>query len=45
MISQKGNQDEEDTETALTAEGLMTAIRRILRSISGKYSQLYPQME
>lgn len=31
-----------DQETSLTAEGLMTAIRRILQSISGKYPDMYP---
>ena len=34
-----------DQETSLTAEGLMTAIRRILNSISGRYPELYPQLE
>ena len=34
-----------DQETSLTAEGLMTAIRRILQSISGKYPEMYPQLE
>lgn len=29
----------------MTADGLMTAIRRVLKSISGKYSDLYPQLE
>lgn len=36
---------EVDTETCLTAEGLLTAIRRILQSISGKYIELYPKLE
>ena len=31
-----------DQETSLTAEGLMTAIRRVLNSISGRYPDLYP---
>jgi len=30
---------------SLTAAGLMTAIRRILNSISGKYPDMYPQLE
>jgi hypothetical protein len=34
-----------DAQTSLTADGLITAIRRILTSISGKYPQLYPQLE
>jgi len=29
----------------MNSDGLMTAIRRILQSISGKYSDLYPQLE
>ena len=29
----------------MTADGLMTAIRRVLESISGKYKELYPQLE
>jgi hypothetical protein len=36
---------EEDAETSLTACGLMTAIRRIMESISGMCSELYPQIE
>lgn len=34
-----------DSETSLTSEGLMTAIRRILQSISGKMTTHYPQLE
>jgi importin-7 len=34
-----------DQDTSLTAEGLMTAIRRILQSISGRYAEMYPQLE
>ena len=35
-ISQKGSDNEEaDTELGLTADGLFTAIRRVLNSISG----------
>ena len=34
-----------DEETSLTAEGLMTALRRILQSISGRYPEMYPQLE
>lgn len=37
--------DDEDNETSLTADGLITAIRRVLNSISGKFPQLYPQLE
>jgi hypothetical protein len=33
---------EEDAESSLTAFGLMAAIRRILESISGMFSDLYP---
>ena len=29
----------------MTAEGLMTAIRRILQSISGRFPEMYPQLE
>lgn len=35
LISSKGSGDDEDTETCLTADGLMTAITRVLKSISG----------
>eukprot|EP00347_Sterkiella_histriomuscorum_P021385 403334157 len=46
LISNKGTGDDEDQETTLSADGLMTAIRRVLESISGKeYKQLYPQLE
>ena len=34
-----------DTETSLTADGLMTAIRRILQSISGRFPQIFPRLE
>lgn len=34
-----------DQETSLTSEGLMTAIRRILQSISGKFPEMYSQLE
>lgn len=36
---------EEDSETSMNADGLITAIRRILKSISGMYPELYPQLE
>lgn len=43
LLSVKGSGDDEDQETTLTADGLMTAIRRVLESISGKdYKSLYP---
>ena len=45
LSNQKGNKDDEDNETSLTAEGLITAIRRVLNSISGKFPELYPQLE
>jgi hypothetical protein len=35
LLASKDSNEEEDTETALTAEGLMTAITRVLGSISG----------
>ena len=34
-----------DQETSLSCEGLMTAIRRILQSISGKFPEVYPALE
>ena len=37
-----GMELEEDTESSLTAFGLMTAIRRIMESISGRFPELYP---
>jgi hypothetical protein len=39
------NELEEDSETSLTAHGLMSAIRRILESISGMCHELYPELE
>jgi hypothetical protein len=44
-IKNKGNSEDEESETGLTADGLMTAIRRVLNSISGKFPALYPQLE
>lgn len=45
LCNVKGSGDNEDSETSLTADGLMTAIRRVLESISGRYKELYPQLE
>ena len=45
LIASKGVGEEEDNETCLTADGLMTAITRVLKSISGQYKELYPQLE
>ena len=45
LLAQKGVGEEEDQETCLTSVGLMTAIRRVLESISGQYKELYPQLE
>jgi hypothetical protein len=50
MEQQRANQGggmelEEDSETSMNAAGLITAIRRILKSISGMYPQLYPELE
>lgn len=46
LLSSKGSGEDEDQETSLTCDGLMTAIRRVLESISGKnYQDLYPQLE
>jgi len=48
LIQQKGgqeNQDEMDAETGIHTERLMTAIRRVLQSISGKLPELYPTLE
>ena len=42
LLASKDSPDEEDTETSLTADGLMTAITRVLKSISGQYKELYP---
>ena len=36
---------EQDSETSLTTGGLITAIRRILQSISGRYPEMYPKLE
>jgi hypothetical protein len=46
MLAIKGTDEEEDQETSLTADGLISAIRRVLDSIQdGNYKQLYPQLE
>jgi hypothetical protein len=37
LLSSKGNCEDEDNELGLTADGILTAIRRILNSISGKF--------
>jgi hypothetical protein len=45
-IGQKGtNAEDVDSEIGLAADGLFTAIRRVLNSISGKFPELYPQLE
>ena len=44
-LGTKGTWEEENTEEGLTADGLMTAIRRVLESISGQFPQLYPLLE
>lgn len=46
QVNQSGEHElEEDAETSLTAHGLMSAIRRILESISGMCHELYPDLE
>ena len=48
MIKNKGDIDDEFTEEALSAEGLMKAIRRVLESIyiiADSQPQLYPELE
>jgi hypothetical protein len=45
LIQSKGQYEDEDNEAGLTADGLITAIRRVLNSISGKFPELYPQLE
>jgi len=42
LVNSKGKWDDEDAEAGLTADGLMTAIRRVLNSISGRFPELYP---
>lgn len=37
LLQAKGNCDDEDNELGLTADGILTAIRRILNSISGRF--------
>ena len=34
-----------DTQEALNSDSLMTAIRRVLNSISGKFPEIYPRLE
>ena len=45
LLQAKGSHDDEDSEIGLTADGLMSAIRRVLRAISGKFPQMYPELE
>mmetsp|Transcript_10551 Transcript_10551/g.7883 ORF Transcript_10551/g.7883 Transcript_10551/m.7883 type:complete len:192 (+) Transcript_10551:1740-2315(+) len=45
LVNQNGEGENEDQETSLTIDGLMQAIRRVLASISGKYKELYPEIE
>lgn len=45
LIQSRGHYEDEDTEAGLTADGLMTAIRRVLKSISGRFPELYPKLE
>lgn len=45
VTSGGGQELECDLEASLTADGLITAIRRVLQSISGKFPTLYPQLE
>jgi len=45
LIGLCGDVEEQDAEAGLTADGLMTAIRRVLNSITGKFPHLYPQLE
>ena len=45
-INAKGdNKEDVDCEIGLTADGLFSAIRKVLASISGKFPELYPQLE
>ena len=41
LITANVDQEQADTEAGLTADGLMSAIRRVLNSISGKFN-IYP---
>ena len=45
LVASNGHPDDEECEAGLTADGLMTAIRRVLNSISGRFPELYPQLE
>jgi len=45
LVQAKTSNEDEDADTGLTADGLMSAIRRVLNSISGKFPDLYPQLE
>lgn len=47
MVKSNKNEGQEDidSEMGLTAERLMTAIRRVLQSIHGKFPELYPTLE
>lgn len=45
LVEAKTCNEDEDADTGLTADGLMSAIRKVLNSISGKFPDLYPQLE
>lgn len=45
LVENKGEWDDEESEAGLTADMLITAIRRVLNSISGKFKELYPKLE
>lgn len=45
LINSTGDTEDVDSEAGFTTDGLMTAIRRVLNSISGKFPELYPQLE
>lgn len=45
LVQAKTSLEDEDADTGLTADGLISAIRRVLNSISGKFPDLYPQLE
>jgi hypothetical protein len=42
LTNSKGSQEDEDAEEGMTADSLMSAIRRVLHSISGNFPELYP---
>ena len=45
IVQSKTSVEDEDADTGLTADGLMSAIRKVLNSINGTIPAIYPEIE